>query len=178
YESPPLLQSLDVINRESHNFFAESVFKTLGRVAGGEGTFDGGRQVVGSFLNSFAGVPGTQVSQRDGSGLSPSNQASARSFVQLLEATYGSAQKEDFLGTLPVAGKRRELGRMYQTPAAGNLRAKTGTIERVSALSGYVTSADGEPIAFSLISNGIRSRSVAKRLEDRLGTALSAYRRN
>lgn len=176
YESPALLEYLEIVNRSSHNFFAESVFKTLGRVAVGEGTYDGGRRAIDQFLDDAVGGPSGQVLQRDGSGLSPQNQASAAAFVSLLTWLHRSGHADDFNTTLPVAGDRRGLGRMYRTEAAGNLRAKTGTIEGVSALSGFVSSANGEPIAFSIISNGIRSRGSAKRLEDQIGTALASWR--
>jgi LysM repeat protein len=82
-----------------------------------------------------------------------------------------------FWASLPEAGRRGELGRMYGTPAARNLRAKTGTIERVSALSGIVRSGDGERIAFSLLVNGTRSTSRAKRAENQAGVLLASFRR-
>ncbi|MDH3224371.1 MAG: D-alanyl-D-alanine carboxypeptidase/D-alanyl-D-alanine-endopeptidase, partial [Gemmatimonadota bacterium] len=175
YEGPPLRDYLEVVNRTSHNFFAESVFKTLGRVVAGRGTFNGGRIAVDQFLSTTAGVPPDHVLLRDGSGLSPRNEASASAFVRLLTWMVHSDHEEEFKSTLPVAGQRRGLGRMYRTAAAGNLRAKTGTIERVSALSGYVTARNGEEIAFSVISNGIRSPSQAKRLEDQLAVALANW---
>ncbi|NNM34959.1 MAG: D-alanyl-D-alanine carboxypeptidase/D-alanyl-D-alanine-endopeptidase, partial [Gemmatimonadetes bacterium] len=175
HHGPPLRDYLEVVNRTSHNFFAESVFKTLGRVSLGRGSYNGGRTAVDRFLTGTAGVQSGQVLLRDGSGLSPQNEASASAFVQLLSWMTTSEHSVAFESTLPVAGQRRGLGRMYRTAAAGNLRAKTGTIERVSALSGYVMARNGEKIAFSLISNGIRSSAQAKRLEDRLGVSLANW---
>jgi len=66
---------------------------------------------------------------------------------------------------------------MYRTPAAGNLRAKTGTIEHVSALSGLVRSANGERILFSILANDVRSTGGAKRVEDRIGVRLASFQR-
>lgn len=66
---------------------------------------------------------------------------------------------------------------MYRTAAAGNLRAKTGTIRGVSALSGIVRSAGGERIAFSIIGNRVPSTWSAKRVEDRIGSRLAAFDR-
>lgn len=66
---------------------------------------------------------------------------------------------------------------MYQTPAAGNLRAKTGTIDRVSALSGMVRSTSGERIAFSIIGNDLPSTWGAKSVEDRIGVELASLER-
>ena len=177
HRSRPLVDLLAVVNKESNNFYAETVFKTLGRIVEGDGTFDGGRRAVNRFLTRTVGVPEGEVRQRDGSGLSPQNLASAGAFVQLLMWAHDSPIGADLFETLPEAGRRRELPRMYRTAAAGNLRAKTGTLSRVSSLSGYVTTRDGETVAFSIISNGLRSRSAAKRLEDRIGEALASFRR-
>ncbi|MBT8397856.1 MAG: D-alanyl-D-alanine carboxypeptidase, partial [Gemmatimonadetes bacterium] len=83
----------------------------------------------------------------------------------------------EFLGTLPEAGVRRELGRMYRSPAAGNLRAKTGTMDGVSALSGLVRTPSGERVLFSILSNEVASEYRAKRAEDRLGIRLASLTR-
>ncbi|GIS78669.1 MAG: hypothetical protein CM1200mP14_02350 [Gammaproteobacteria bacterium] len=77
-----------------------------------------------------------------------------------------------YWASLPQAGTRRELRRMYQTAAAGNLRAKTGTIEGVSALSGIVRSRDEERLAFSILLNGTPSTTRAKRVENLVGARL------
>jgi D-alanyl-D-alanine carboxypeptidase/D-alanyl-D-alanine-endopeptidase (penicillin-binding protein 4) len=66
---------------------------------------------------------------------------------------------------------------MYGTAAAGNLRAKTGTLATVSALSGYVTSAGGERLAFSIIANGVPRTATAKDAENRIGARLAEFRR-
>ena len=66
---------------------------------------------------------------------------------------------------------------MYGTAAARNLRAKTGTIEGVSALSGLVRTADGERVAFSLLVNRTPSTSRAKRVENQVGVLLASFRR-
>src|SRR6185295_6396437 len=84
---------------------------------------------------------------------------------------------EPYWETLPEAGNPHELRRMYQTPAAGNLRAKTGTIEHVSALSGMVRSANGERILFSIIANDLPSTRPAKMIEDRIGVQLASFER-
>jgi D-alanyl-D-alanine carboxypeptidase/D-alanyl-D-alanine-endopeptidase (penicillin-binding protein 4) len=66
---------------------------------------------------------------------------------------------------------------MYGTAAALNLRAKTGTLATVSALSGYVTAADGERLAFSIITNGVPRTALAKEAENRIGARLAEFRR-
>jgi len=176
--SPPLLELLRVVNRESNNFYAESVLKTLGRVASGDGTFQGGVAVVRRFLREEVGLPPGWVRQVDGSGLSPENRAAAAAFVALLGYLAEGPLWRPFRSTLPEAGVRRSgLGRMGGTPAARNLRAKTGTMDGASALSGTVRSRTGERIVFSILSNGIRSTASAKRAEDRIGVALASLSR-
>jgi LysM repeat protein len=79
--------------------------------------------------------------------------------------------------TLPEAGAPDGLRRMYRTGAERNLRAKTGTIDHVSALSGYVRARNGERLAFSIISNNVPSTFTAKRVEDAIGARLAGFDR-
>ncbi len=175
--SPALLEILRVVNKESNNFFAESVLKTLGRVVTGDGSFQGGSRVVETFLTSEVGVPREEVRVLDGSGLSTENLASPGVFIQTLEYLAGSEYWEEFLSLLPEAGVRRELSRMYRSPAALNLRAKTGTMDRVSALSGMVRTRTGERVLFSILSNEVTSEYRAKRAEDQVGIRLASLTR-
>jgi serine-type D-Ala-D-Ala carboxypeptidase/endopeptidase (penicillin-binding protein 4) len=120
------------------------------------------------------GVGRDEVHVEDGSGLSRLNRATPSSFVRLLSYVAGSHYADPFWASLPEAGNRQELGRMYQSPAAANLRAKTGTISQVSALSGVVRAANGEPILFSIVSNSVPSTGAAKRIEDGIGIHLAS----
>ena len=176
HTSPELLEYLTVVNHESHNFFAEAIIKTIGKVVNGEGSFEGGTRAVQVFATREAGIDGDQIKAVDGSGLSKSNRASAAALVGLLQHVATSDHWDAFLSTLPEAG--RSLRRMYRTRAARNLRAKTGTIDRVSALTGIVTTLDGETLLFSILSNELRSTGAAKRVEDRIGARLADFRRN
>jgi D-alanyl-D-alanine carboxypeptidase/D-alanyl-D-alanine-endopeptidase (penicillin-binding protein 4) len=177
HDSPPLIDLLDVVNKVSHNLFAELIARTTGLQVSGDGTFQGGAEAVMRFLVEEVGVDSAQVRLTDGSGLSPTNQVSAAAFIRTLEHMAGSPHWPAFWSTLPEAGNPRELRRMYRTRAAGNLRAKTGTIERTSSLSGMVRSASGERILFSIIANEVPSTDAAKRLEDRIGTRLADFER-
>ncbi|NIP81931.1 MAG: D-alanyl-D-alanine carboxypeptidase/D-alanyl-D-alanine-endopeptidase [Gemmatimonadetes bacterium] len=176
HRSPPLLEILKVINQRSHNLYAESVLRTVGRVATGRGSVRGGRAAVAAILEE-AGADASTVFMDDGSGLSTEDRASARSIVELLAFMARSPYGDEYMETLPEAATSRGLRRMQQTDAAGNLRAKTGTIDRVSALSGYVTARSGERLAFSIISNDVPSTWKAKRVEDRIGARLAAFDR-
>ncbi|HEX9886209.1 MAG TPA: D-alanyl-D-alanine carboxypeptidase/D-alanyl-D-alanine-endopeptidase [Longimicrobiales bacterium] len=177
HRSAPLLDYLRVINKESHNLLADMVLKAVGRVVEGDGSFSGGGRAVRRFLEDEVGIADADFDVQDGSGLTEGNRVSPAVFVRLLDYMAGSELWTDFWATLPEAGNRRELGRMYRTAAAGNLRAKTGTIHGVSALSGMVRSASGERIAFSIIGNGLPSTWSAKRVEDRIGARLASFRR-
>ena len=176
HTSPELLEYLTVVNHESHNLFAENIIKTIGKVATGEGSFKGGARAVYSFATGEARVEYEQIIAVDGSGLSKSNRTSAGALVGLLLHVAKSDHWDSFVSTLPEAG--RSLRRMYGTRAARNLRAKTGTIDGVSALTGLVTSRDGETLLFSILSNQLRSTGAAKRVEDRIGARLAEFRRD
>ncbi|MBW3552264.1 MAG: D-alanyl-D-alanine carboxypeptidase/D-alanyl-D-alanine-endopeptidase [Gemmatimonadetes bacterium] len=176
HRSPPLLEILKVINQRSHNLYAESVLRTVGRVATGHGSVEGGQAAVAALLDEDSPAAST-VRMDDGSGLSVRNRASARSFVELLAFMEKSPHRDAYLATLPEAAVDRGLRRMQETQAASNLRAKTGTIDRVSSLSGYVRAANGEMLAFSIISNDIPSTWKAKRIEDRIGARLASFDR-
>jgi D-alanyl-D-alanine carboxypeptidase/D-alanyl-D-alanine-endopeptidase (penicillin-binding protein 4) len=175
--SRPLSEYLQVINKESNNLFAELVFRAVGRVAEGAGTPEASARAVRETLHQI-GVDTVGMIQRDGSGLAEGNRVSAKTFVQIIEGMNSGPLWPEFWASLPRAGTRRELGRMYRTPAAGNLRAKTGTIEGVSALSGMVRSADGERLAFSLLVNDSPSQNRAKRVENLIGERLASFSRS
>ena len=176
HASPELLEYLTVVNHESHNLFAEVIIKTMGKVATGEGSFEGGARAVRSFVTGEAGIDGDQILAVDGSGLSQGNRTSAGALVGLLQHVAQSDHWDAFVSTLPEAG--RSLRRMYGTRAARNLRAKTGTIDGVSALTGLVTTRGGETLLFSMLSNELRSTGAAKRVEDRIGARLADFRRS
>lgn len=174
--SEPLTAYVEVINRNSNNLFAELVLRALGRSVTGEGSSEAGTRAVRASLSEL-GVDLTGMVQTDGSGLSARNRVRAATFVSVIERMSESPYWSEYWGSLPEAGQRRGLGRMYRTAAAGNLRAKTGTIEGVSALSGLVRSRDGERLAFSLLVNGARSTTRAKRAENQVGVLLASFRR-
>jgi LysM repeat protein len=124
----------------------------------------------------------SQLNILDGSGLSPDDRVTARSIVHLLDLMTRTDVWDSFYESLPEAaartgGQHSLRGRMGGTAAALNLRAKTGTINNVSALSGYVTAADGERLAFSIVTNQIPSTSRAKRMEDAIGVRLAQFTR-
>jgi D-alanyl-D-alanine carboxypeptidase/D-alanyl-D-alanine-endopeptidase (penicillin-binding protein 4) len=175
--SDPLSAYLAVVNKESNNLFAELVFRLLGRTAGGVGSPAASANAVRTALGEL-GVDMSSVVQLDGSGLSAGSRVSAATFVDVIDRMSSSPVWNEYWGSLPEAGRRGEMGRMYNTTAAGNLRAKTGTIEGVSALTGLVRSRTGERLAFSLLVNGTRSNSRAKAAENQVGVLLASFGRS
>jgi serine-type D-Ala-D-Ala carboxypeptidase/endopeptidase (penicillin-binding protein 4) len=177
HHSPPLSQLLEVVNKRSHNLHADAILFALGRIARGDGSFDGGGQALSDYLTGVVGMPEEGLHIVDGSGLSRLNRARPSHFVQLLAHMDRDPHGHVFWTSLPEAGNQRELRRMYRSAAAGNLRAKTGTIHRVSALSGVVRSTEGEPIYFSIMANDVPSPWAAKQVEDRIGIQLASFSR-
>ncbi|MEJ2184309.1 MAG: D-alanyl-D-alanine carboxypeptidase/D-alanyl-D-alanine-endopeptidase [Gemmatimonadota bacterium] len=175
--SPRLQKILEIINQRSDNLYAEMVLRTVGRIVMHDGTARGGARAVEAMLAGPDSAAGPALSLVDGSGLSGLNRTSSATIVGLLQRMAASPNWDNFRATLPEAGRRNGLRRMYRTPAQGNLRAKTGTLRNVSALSGYVRAKDGELLAFSIISNHVPSTWRAKRIEDRIGAQLAAFTR-
>jgi len=164
-----------MINHRSHNLSAELVFRSIGRSVGGAGTFASGARAVAQFLANDVGIPPSSFSVTDGSGLSLLDQATPRSLVQLLAYERRAPEAEVFWRSLPVAG--REMDRMEDTPAEGRLRAKTGTMKNASALAGYVTAANGEELAFSIMVNDAWRIERARRVQDEIGARLARFSR-
>lgn len=165
--SPSLAEILPALEKPSQNQIAEVLLKTLGLERTGVGTADSGRRVVERQLIEWrADTMGFAV--RDGSGLSRHNYLSPETIVRVLDAMRRHPSFPVFYGALPVAGVDGTIrNRMKGTPAEGNVHAKTGTIDKARALSGYVTMADGRFLIFSLVANNftVRSRDVDRAVD-------------
>jgi serine-type D-Ala-D-Ala carboxypeptidase/endopeptidase (penicillin-binding protein 4) len=177
HTSRPLLDVLDVVNRRSHNLLAEQTLRLVGRVAFGEGSIEAGGRAIRYMLECETGLSDFDLHVADGSGLSVLNRSSARTFIQLLDVMARSAEWEAYWSTLPEAGRPNGLRRMHRTDAELNLRAKTGTINNVSSLSGYVRATNGERLAFAIIANQVGSTWQAKRVEDAIGARIASFDR-
>ena len=176
HTSRPLAEYLEIVNKESNNLFAELIFRAIGRADSGIGSPKASALAVHETLVTL-GVDTEELFQVDGSGLSGENRVSAALFVDLIRRMNEGSLWPDYWASLPRAGTRYELGRMYQTAAANNLRAKTGTIDGVSALTGMVRTQDGERLAFSIMVNGPPSIGRAKQLENEIGVHLAEFHR-
>jgi len=180
YTSPPLSEIGRVLLKVSQNLYADTLLKAIGRpAAGGPATTREGRRVLREVLQSW-GIAPDQYLQADGSGLSRYNYLTASVLVTVLTRMYADDRHYGpFITALPVAGVDGTIaGRMKGTRAQGNARAKTGSIANARALSGYVTSADGEPLVFSMIVNNFNvPQSQADAIIDRAVVRLAELRR-
>jgi hypothetical protein len=172
-ESPPLSTILTLQNKESDNFFAETLIKNLAASDTATGTTRRGAAAAVSFARRL----GVRVRMSDGSGLSRADQASPKDVVKLLDAMRNRSSDEfnALLDSLPVAGRDGTLDhRMRRGAARGRCHAKTGTLRDVSALSGYCFSRGGDVIEFSLLMNRTSVFS-AHAVQDRMTNAIAAY---
>jgi len=161
-----LLSALEVTNKRSQNFFAESIIKLLGARLCGDGSWESGVRAVHEVLDGL-GVP-DGYHQVDGSGMSRENRVAARQFATLLRQMAQHRYADEFIRTLPFSGEKDLTweDRLAKPPYAGNVFAKTGSLRGVSALSGYAKSRSGSLYAFSILMNGVRSQAHAHALQD------------
>jgi len=153
YQSAPLSDDIEVINKVSQNLHAEILLRLLGREKGTGGTVQAGLEVLRGFLNN-AGLSGDDYAFYDGSGLSRQNLVTPRAVVELLR--YASAQPwgKEFRDSLPAAGVDGSLAdRCKDLDPAAHVYAKTGSLGGVKTLSGYAVTPKGEQIAFSILTN-------------------------
>jgi len=171
-QSPPLSVIAAQTLKPSQNLYTELILRALGKSVAPNGTAssaertttDDGIEAVKTFLRGAGIEPRSQFVMADGSGLSRHDYITANATLQLL--TYMSTHRyaSVFRDALPIAGVDGTLKtRMRGTPAAGNLRAKTGTINGVASLSGYVITAAGEHLVFSIILNNYPEESSSRR---------------
>ena len=145
------------VQKPSQNLYTDLVLAHIGALAtaaDAQGTSeDAGMRGLEKFLIK-AGVPPADVRFEEGSGLSRNNLATPNATIALLQFMSRHVEADAYLNALPIAGVDGSLRyRMKDPPAAGNVRAKTGTLRWASSLSGYVTTAAGERLAFSLMLN-------------------------
>jgi serine-type D-Ala-D-Ala carboxypeptidase/endopeptidase (penicillin-binding protein 4) len=166
-----LLSSVEVCLKHSQNFYAESMVKLLGARRCGRGSWSEGVRAVGEFLAGL-GVPRASFRLADGSEMGREDRVAPRALTTLLRAMYLAPEGEAFARALPYGGE--EMGgwkrRLAAPPYRGNVWAKTGTLEGVSALSGYARAVSGRLYAFSILLN--RVHGDAHHAQDRIVMAL------
>jgi D-alanyl-D-alanine carboxypeptidase/D-alanyl-D-alanine-endopeptidase (penicillin-binding protein 4) len=156
HEGRTLAEIVRLCMKYSNNQIAEALVKQLGVRAGGRGTWEAGGAEMRRVLAGL-GVDPDGFTLVDGSGLSYQNRATPRAFVQALRA--GAASFDfgpEWVASMPLANLDGTLADRA-AGAPGAVRAKTGTLTRVTALSGYARLASGERARFSILVNGYRS---------------------
>ncbi|MGV3707314.1 MAG: D-alanyl-D-alanine carboxypeptidase/D-alanyl-D-alanine endopeptidase [Gemmatimonas sp.] len=175
--SPPLRDVLKRLEKPSQNQLAEILYKTIALQRTGVGGADSARAVVQRQLVEW-GVAPEAIAVRDGSGLSRHDYVAPRTLVTILHTMRKSPFFDAFYESLPIAGVDGTIaGRMRNTPAATNVHAKTGTVDKARSLSGYVTTADGQMLVFSFLCNNftVPTRAV-ERVQDAISVRLASMR--
>ena len=151
--SPNLKDIIKILNKNSQNFYAEQILKTIGMEKENFGSAENGITVCNSVFQEM-GINPENMIMVDGSGLSRLNLVTPKQIVSLLNFMYQHKYYLPFYNSLPIAGVDGSLAnRMKSTKAENNVRAKTGFIGSVRSLSGYANTGDGEPVVFSVIAN-------------------------
>lgn len=175
HESPPLISFLWKLGKESNNFFAETLFKTIGAIKfGTPGTWEKGKKAIELFLEKEVGIKKESYKLINGSGLYDANRVSPYQLVKVLSYAWNNPKyREDFMSQLAIGGIDGTLSRRYKDDnIRGLVRAKTGTLEDVTALSGYAMDKRGiNVIAFSIIINNIKGKVyLGRKLEEEMVT--------
>lgn len=175
HESAPLGVAIRGMGKYSNNFVAELLLKVLGAevVAKGQpATWQHGIEAVETFLTS-AGLAKGSYRYENGSGLFDSNRFTPNQIARvLMAAQHDFRWGPDFLASLSIAGTDGTLSRrMLGTAAERQLRAKTGTLDGVSALSGVAAIDSQAPLLFSILINGFPESSIgiARALQNEIG---------
>ncbi|MFT3691883.1 MAG: D-alanyl-D-alanine carboxypeptidase/D-alanyl-D-alanine-endopeptidase [Kofleriaceae bacterium] len=179
HDSPALSTVLRAMNKESDNYIAESVLKTLGaetRATPGPGTWEDGVAAVRKYMLTI-GVNGYRAD--NGSGLFNASEVSPHQLVQILRAAHKDYRiGPDLVASLPTGGVDGTLARRWKDHAAkGRVRAKTGTLNNVVSLAGFVGVDSEHELAFAIVVNDIPQgqRAAARAMGDEMIDTLVAF---
>ncbi len=174
HKSPPLSDLIHVVNKVSHNFYADQLVKTMGAKFKHDGSFTAGCAFVKEWLSSI-GVAPSYFFNVDGSGLSRKNFVAPIATAILLKTMYHHPYFKYFYNSLPIAGVDGTIhARMRGTLAEGNVHAKTGYVQRMRALSGYVNIGKKDPLIFVMMFNNYSiPTSAVNRIQDHICELLS-----
>ena len=178
YQSPPLSALAVRLMKASQNQYAEIFLKSIAAGPGVVPTAAAGRSAAQAVFERWGIRDGLIL--RDGSGLSRYDYVTPEALVAILTHVDRDARlRGPFVAALPIAGRDGGLSnRMKDTPAEDNARAKTGSMTGVRGLSGYVTSADGEPLVFSILANNFDSApDTITKTADAIVVRLARFRR-
>jgi D-alanyl-D-alanine carboxypeptidase/D-alanyl-D-alanine-endopeptidase (penicillin-binding protein 4) len=151
--SPPLLDLLQVVDKVSQNLHAEILLREVAVASGHVGSVEAGLEAMDDFLAGI-GISKSDHVFTDGSGLSRATLVTPQAFTRLLAYMNQNKYREQWFNLLPIGGEDGTLGsRFAGHPEGRNIRAKTGTLDHVRALSGYAESPEQGRVAFSFLVN-------------------------
>ncbi|MCC6548427.1 D-alanyl-D-alanine carboxypeptidase/D-alanyl-D-alanine-endopeptidase [Candidatus Sumerlaeota bacterium] len=154
--SPPVSELIRIVNKTSHNFYADCLFRTLGVKMKHEGSYAAGGDAVHEWLKKFDSQDAASLHILDGSGLARRDYVTPRLMCAVLQHMRRNPDFETYKTTFPTPGQEYKDRKGWKAPElVGNLYAKTGYIGQVRSLSGYVTSRDGELLVLSMIANNL-----------------------
>lgn len=173
YKSPTLGDIIYYTNQHSDNSLAEALLRTVGFQKLGDQTSESGRIVVTDHLKN-AGFDMMGLNYIDGSGLSRSNNVTPISQVKFLTSLMDEKYYRSYLTSLPIGGQSGTLKRMFLGTGNGQVFAKTGTLNKVKTLAGYLKTNSGKTLVFSLMVNNYSGSvdMVKKRMEKILEPAM------
>ena len=160
YKSPTLAEIVSYTNQRSDNNYAEALLKCNGYQKLGDQTAESGRKVVTDHLRSI-NFDMTGLNYMDGSGLSKAHTVTPISQVKFLASLIKSPYYIDYFESLPIAGQSGTLKHMFLVNSNGQIFAKTGTLNGVKCLAGYIKTRSNKTLVFSLLINRF-SGSVAQ----------------
>lgn len=174
FRSESLSELCRSVNKWSNNFMAEQILRTL--VPDDGATAAASLELLRKYTVDI-GMPQDGLVLGNGSGLYANNMISPASLTYLLAHVYADFRfRSDFIASLAImGGDGTTRSRLSGSAADGWLRVKTGTLDDVSALSGYAGATGRDPIAFSIIFNGLerRHRAKARELQDQIAELLA-----
>jgi D-alanyl-D-alanine carboxypeptidase/D-alanyl-D-alanine-endopeptidase (penicillin-binding protein 4) len=171
--------------KESINVYAEAVMRlnsygqtVLRLTAQAARSNDAALEGFGTRLAAW-GVPANGQQIVDGSGLSRRDTVTAETVLTVLRHMHDPAGMSPFVTALPIAGVDGTLrDRMRNTAAAGNVRAKTGTMSNIRSMAGYVKTRDGETLAFvAMVNNFEGAGAAANQALDAIAVRLASFSR-
>ena len=178
--SDPLPVLIKHALKGSDNLYVDSFLKTMGAQRNGIGTYKVGLRVLAETIGQLTNINFENLQLYDGSGLSRYNLVTPEQITDLLTAVYNNEELSGYIiDALPVSGKDGTLkDRMKSKKIKGHVKAKTGSMGGISALSGYIFIDRGSPVIFSIITNGVVNKKypgVKKNFEDALCELLLKY---
>ncbi len=167
HRSEPITDLIRAVNKHSNNFMAEAILRSF--VCCDATTAEAALEALRNWTRDI-GMPQDGLQIGNGSGLYDNNRISAAQLTWLLRHVHADFRiKADFMASLAIMGvDGTTKSRLSDSDAAGWIRVKTGTLDTVSALSGYASAPGGEPLAFAIVFNGLEAKHKlpARQIQD------------